>query len=245
MDASLYEAHDRLEDTHWWFEGRRQVIARVLEKRLHVKEGRRILDVGCGTGGMFPLLARFGEVEGAEYSPDARERAARRFPGVKVSPCVLPADLPQGQWDLLTAFDVLEHVDEPVGALFAMRERLAPSGQVVVTVPALQALWSRHDELNHHKRRYTRGQLEEQLRGAGLTVRYASYFNTLLFPAVAGVRALHKLAPGRFSDEGSDLAEVPAPLNLALTALFTLESRVLPRLSLPVGVSLIAVADRD
>jgi hypothetical protein len=115
---------------------------------------------------------------------------------------------------------------------------------VVVTVPALQLLWSKHDELNHHRRRYARAQLVDHLEQAGLEVTFTSFFNSLLFPAVVGVRAVQRLFPGRFTDDGSDLGQVPGPLNAALTALFSLEARALPALSLPLGVSLIAVAGR-
>jgi 2-polyprenyl-3-methyl-5-hydroxy-6-metoxy-1,4-benzoquinol methylase len=242
MDASLYEAYEQLEDTHWWFKGRRRIIERVLDRALRPQVGRRILDVGCATGGMFPLLSRFGQVEGAEYSADARERVHRRFPHVRVEPCALPQELPAGSWHLITAFDVIEHLDDPVAALAAMRERLEPEGQLVVTVPALPSLWSRHDELNHHRRRYTKPDFTAHLELAGLTVTFCSYFNSLLLPAVAGLRALQRLAPARFADEGSDLTPVPWPLNDALTALFSLEALALPTLRLPLGVSLLAVA---
>jgi trans-aconitate methyltransferase len=240
----MYEAHEQLEDRHWWFEGRRRVIGKVLSTQLRPCPARRILDVGCGTGGMFPLLSRFGEVQGAESSADARARAQRRFPGVRVSACELPSALPEGQWDLVTAFDVIEHVDEAVQSLRTMRSRLQPDGQLVVTVPAFELLWSHHDEVNQHKRRYTRRVLEGQLAEAGFAVTFASYFNSLLFPAVAGVRVLQRLLPARAveADAQGDLTPTFGPLNFALTALFGAEAKLLPRLRLPAGVSLVAVA---
>lgn len=245
MEAHLYEAHERLEDTHWWFEGRRRLITRVMEAHLRPREGRRVLDVGCGTGGMFPLLQRFGTVEGAENSADARERATRRFPQTKVWPCALPAELPQGTWDLVTAFDVIEHVDDDLGSLVTMRERLAPDGQLVVTVPAFQFLWSRHDDANQHKRRYTQHLLEGQLARAGFHVQFSSYFNSLLFPAVAGVRAAQRLFTRLDrGDQQSDLEQVNPVINAVLTRLFSVESSVVPTRPLPFGVSLIAVAQR-
>jgi SAM-dependent methyltransferase len=244
MEAHLYEAHERLEDTHWWFEGRRRLIEKVMAANLRTREGRRILDVGCGTGGMFPLLQRFGSVDGAEYSADARERAARRFPSATISACALPNELPAGTWDVVTAFDVIEHVDDPEGSLATMRARLAPDGQVVVTVPAFQFLWSRHDEVNQHKRRYTRHLLEGQLVRAGFRVQFCSYFNSILFPAVAGVRAAQRLFKALDRGDGSDLDELNPVLNAALTTLFSLESKVVPGRPLPFGVSLIAVAER-
>lgn len=246
MTPEFYDAHDRLEDRHWWFEGRRRVIREVLRRHLLPRAKRRVLDVGCGTGGMFPLLMEFGAVDGAEFSADARARAQRKFPGRRVEACALPAQLPEGTWDVVTAFDVIEHLDEPVASLQAMASRLPFDGQVVVTVPAFQFLWSHHDEANHHRRRYGRLELVTHLAEAGLKVTFASYFNTLLFPAVAGARLLERVLPARPRREGAeaDLAPTPEPLNGLLTTLFGGERFAVGRASLPFGVSLIAVAQR-
>ncbi|GMU62353.1 MAG: hypothetical protein AMXMBFR34_41160 [Myxococcaceae bacterium] len=243
MNPSLYEAFERLEDTHWWFEGRRRLLRDILRRQLLPRSGRRILDVGSGTGGMFPLLSEFGQVEGAEASADARARALRRFPKVKVSDCRLPEGLPEGRWDVLTAFDVIEHLDEPIEALRAMGSRLVFDGQVVVTVPAFRFLWSQHDEVNQHRRRYGRLELVSHLTAAGLRVTWASYFNALLFPAVAGARLWQRIKPPKDSDE-SDMAPVKEPLNRLLTELFASERLALSFAKLPFGVSLVAVAQR-
>jgi SAM-dependent methyltransferase len=245
MDAAEFEKHEQLEAHHWWFEGRRRCIAAVLERHLKPAPHRHILDVGCGTGGMFPLLQGFGEVAGAEFSPDARERATRMFPGVTVSACALPDDVPQGRFELVTAFDVLEHLDEPVAAARTLSSRLADGGQLVVTVPAFQFLWSPHDVTLQHRRRYSRELLREHLTAAGLKVTYDSFFNTSLFPAVAAARLLGRLLPRKPGADGSDMKPVPGPINAALTALFGAEGRFLSRTRLPVGVSLIAVAERS
>jgi SAM-dependent methyltransferase len=245
MTPELYEAHERLEDSHWWFEGRRRVLREVLRRHLLPRAHRRILDVGCGTGGMFPLLSEFGEVDGAESSPDALERARRRFPGRRIEPCRLPDELPRGAWDVVTAFDVIEHLDAPVESLKAMRARLPFDGQVVVTVPAFQFLWSRHDEANHHRRRYSRLELVSHLSAAGLRVTYVSYFNTLLFPAVAGARLLERLVPSRFGGGEADLVPTREPVNALLARVFGSEALAVGRASLPWGVSLVAVAQRS
>ena len=244
MNPELYDAHDRLEDRHWWFEGRRRVIREVLQRHLLPRAGRRLLDVGCGTGGMFPMLSGFGEVDGAEASPDALERAHRKFPKRRIEPCALPHTLPEGTWDVISAFDVIEHLDEPIPSLRLMRSRLPFDGQVVVTVPAFQFLWSHHDEVNQHRRRYSRLQLVSELSSAGLRVTFVSYYNTLLFPAVAGARLLERMMPSRFAKSSgeSNLEETPGPLNRALTTLFGSERLAVGRASLPFGVSLIAVA---
>jgi SAM-dependent methyltransferase len=245
MDPSEFEKHERLEETHWWFEGRRRCIAAVLDAHVRSQAGRRILDVGCGTGGMFPMLARYGTVSGAEFSADARERAHRRFPDVEVSECALPDRLPDGPFELITAFDVVEHLDDPVASLRALGKRLAPGGQLVVTVPAFQFLWSQHDVVLQHRRRYSEPLLRQHLTGAGFQVSYLSFFNTGLFPAVAAARALGRITNGSGGGGGdSDLKALPGPLNTALTLFFGAEAHLLKRTRLQVGVSLIAVAEQ-
>ena len=141
---------------------------------------------------------------------------------------------------------VIEHLDGPIESLRAMRSRLPFDGQLVVTVPAFQFLWSHHDDVNQHRRRYSRLELVSQLSSAGLRVSFVSYYNTLLFPAVAGARLLERLMPSRFvKSQESDLEETPAPLNRLLTTLFGGERLAVGRASLPFGVSLIAVAQRN
>lgn len=243
MESSEFEKHEQLEAEHWWFEGRRRCIAGVLDTHLHPASSRTLLDVGCGTGGMFPLLRRYGTVKGAEFSSDARERARRRFPELDAQPCRLPDELPEGRYDVVTAFDVIEHLDDPVASVKTLASRLAPAGQLVVTVPAFQLLWSAHDVALHHRRRYSRGLLLEHLQAAGLRVTYDSFFNTALFPVVAAARLLERVrGPAKSSD--TDLKPAPRLVNLALTHLFGGEAHVLTRARLPVGVSLIAVAER-
>ena len=188
------------------------------------------------------MLMEFGEVDGAEASPAALARARAKFPHRRIESCALPHALPEGTWDVVTAFDVIEHLDEPIESLSVMRSRLPFDGQVVVTVPAFQFLWSHHDEVNQHRRRYSRLALVSQLSSAGLRVTFCSYYNTLLFPAVAGARLLERLLPSKVRSEDSDLEETPGPLNRALTTLFGSERLAVGRTSLPFGVSLIAVA---
>ncbi len=244
MNPEIYEANDRLEGQHWWFVGRRRIIQEVLERHLTPESNRSILDVGCGTGGMFPMLSAFGEVSGVEASADARARAQAKFPDAKIEACWLPTQLPEGQWKVVTAFDVLEHLDEPEASLVALRERLSPGGQLVVTVPAYQALWSKHDEVHHHKRRYSKALLTRQLEQAGFTLQYLSFFNTLLFPAVAAARGLERVLPSRQKRAGENLKATWAPLNAVLTACFGAEHLAVGRGRLPFGVSMIAVAQR-
>lgn len=241
MQPHLYEALAKQEDTHWWFRGRRAVLRDVL--KAHLPEGpRRILDVGCGTGGMLELLQEFGTVEGLEFSEEAIALCKSRLgESVNIRRGRIPDDIPgTGEFDVVTAFDVLEHLDEPLAALHGIRTALRPGGVFVCAVPAFQFLWSEHDEVHHHRKRYTAPMLREELTGAGFELAWLSYFNSLLFPPIAAARLLGKLR--KAGGEQSDLQDAPAILNKALGALFSLERHVVPRVKLPVGVSIVAVA---
>ncbi len=243
LDEQLYDAHEKLDDTFWWFVGRRQVIRQVMKKHLpDVAHRRRIVDVGCGAGGNLLMLREFGEVTGI----DANERilvGARARVGHEVTlihgefPQCLPA---QTRFDVVCAFDVIEHLDDPIGALRGARERLDAGGRLVVTVPAFPFLWSVHDDLNHHRRRYLRSTLLEQLAQAGFATDWVSYFNSVLFPAIAAVRVVRNAL--RFAESQSDAVRPAAPVNALLTRMFAAEGRVVPNVPVPFGVSLIAVA---
>lgn len=243
MDAELYAQFDQLEDAHWWFLGRREVVLATLRRLLRGRAGLRILDAGCGTGGMLGPLAEFGTVEGLELEPRAVEAARRRAGGAaRVHPGGLPEGLPRGErYDLITALDVLEHIGPSVDALRALRSALAPGGTLVITVPAFPFLWSAHDEVNHHQRRYTRASLQRELATAGFAIRHLTHYNSLLFPPTAAVRLLQRVLP-REGNPRSDLQLPPAPVNAALRTLFALERWWVPRLEVPFGLSLLAVA---
>ena len=147
---------------------------------------------------------------------------------------------PETNYDLVALLDVLEHVADDKGALAAIRTRLKPGGKLLVTVPANPWMWTAHDAAHHHHRRYTRRQLERELRKAGYAIELLSPFNTILFPLIAAVRAAGKVT-GR---ESADDAMPPKPLNALFQRLFGLESGLIGRIPMPFGVSLVAVARR-
>lgn len=244
MNPLLHQQFARIEDTHWWFEGRRAVIRAVLRRWLPPGEPRRILDVGCGTGAMLQLLKEFGHVEGLDCSAEALAYSRRRLGDtVPLYQGMLTEGLPPNRtYEAITAFDILEHILDPVPTLRAMRLALAPGGILICTVPAFSFLWGPHDNMNHHYRRYSRRCLTTHLEQAGYRILWASYFNTLLFPPVAVVR-LSRRVLGNKEYEKSDFTEVHPLLNWVLANLFAMESWMLSLTSFPFGVSLMAIAE--
>ena len=238
MELEIYHKTAAFESGHWWFIGRRVIVKTVLD-RLQILSDAQILEVGCGTGGNLPLLAQYGAVYGMEIDATARAYASAR--GIApVFSGSLPYEIPgpDNYYDLIVMTDVLEHADEAELSLQNLYLRLKRGGYLLVTVPAYAGLWSKHDEAHHHKRRYTKGKLTALIKHANFDIIINSYFNTLLFPAIAGLRLCQKLVKTETTD---DLKMPPEGLNRLLARLFAIERHFLPYLSLPFGVSLLIV----
>ncbi len=240
MDPDYYVEMHENEDRHWWFIARRRIVAKILD-RFVTRCGGRVLEAGCGTGGNLELLARYGEMHALELDESARKLANER--GVcEVRAGRLPDEIPfEGEFDLICALDVLEHIEDDAAAARALADRLAPGGTLLLTVPAYRFLWSHHDVVTHHQRRYVRSELVERVVEAGLEVRCATYFNTILFPVVCLVRFVKKIL-GR--EEGSDFSIHSSLVNDLLTAVFSAERLLVPWLRLPFGVSILVIAEK-
>ena len=240
MDRAVYDRLDLLEEDHWWFAARRSILEKVI--RDHAMKGGRIkiLEAGCGTGGNLEMLSGLGDLVAFEPDDEARGLAAGKS-DCEIRHGTLPDGNPYSEkFDLIVAFDVIEHVEQDEASLAALRGSLAPGGKLIMTVPALPWMWSAHDERHHHFRRYTRSGLNQTLERAGYCPVDLTYFNTLLFPLIAGVRAVKKLFG--LSDAEDD-AMPPAPVNAVLRSVFALERFLIGRIPLPIGVSLLAVAE--
>jgi SAM-dependent methyltransferase len=239
MEASLYSQMRELEDRHWWFVGRRAIVASLLRRSGLLKDAR-ILDLGCGSGGNLAMLSGFGEVLGVELDEHAAQLARERG----VAPVLrgkLPGELPlaEGTFQCVTLLDVLEHIEDDRATLQAVNKLLLPDGRVLITVPAFPFLWGPHDEAHHHQRRYRAKGLRRSLQDAGFEVTTLSYCNSWLFPVVALVRILRRFFPG--GDAGAELSLPPAPINTLLATLFASERHLL-HAGLPFGVSLVVLA---
>ena len=242
MERNVYHRLDQLEGEHWWFCARRQILKSVISRYVPCHTRLRLLEAGCGTGGNLQMLSEFGSLDAFELDDEARHIARAKM-HVDVKTGILPDGIPfaPGTYDVVAAFDVIEHVEQDVESLARLAGQLSPDGRLLMTVPALPWLWSSHDVTHHHFRRYTRRQLENVLRRAGLEPVGISYFNTLLFPAIAAVRLLKMVL--RLKDGHDDA--MPSPfINFLLKKIFGLESHLVGRVSLPIGVSLLAVAKR-
>ena len=241
MEAQVYERMAELDSSHWWFVARREILEEVIRRIVRPPENARILEIGCGTGHNLPMLSKFGPVEASELDDKARALASARF-GRRIEAAALPdlSVFPEAHFDLVALLDVLEHVPDDRSALAAIRTRLKPGGKLLVTVPANPWMWSAHDVAHHHHRRYRKAELGKAARAAGYEVELLSPFNSLLFPLVAAARIAGRLT-GR---ESADDAMPPRPLNSVLRGIFALESALVGRVPLPVGVSLVAVLRR-
>ncbi|MBI2204116.1 MAG: class I SAM-dependent methyltransferase [Candidatus Rokubacteria bacterium] len=238
MDPAYVSRHVEEEREHWWFRARLEILRAVLPPRAPGARRRRVVDLGCGTGTVLDALHDLGETIGVEIDDTLRGVALVR--GLDVRAGALPDRVPvePGTADVVLLLDVLEHLEDPAATLGTARELLVPHGVLVVTVPAYQWLWSSHDVTLRHKRRYTRRALIRLATDAGFLIDRATYFNTLLFPALAVVRLVGRLQ-GR---NGHDLKR-PAPIvNRLLERVFAAERHLIRRVALPFGNSILLLA---
>ncbi len=251
MDDSMYDLFADVDGSHWWFEGRRQVVAAVLERHLPRRPAGHpdrpsIVDIGCGSGAMLGMLDGFGQVTGLEMFEDAVTYCRQRYADVaRIELARIPDDLPRdGAYDVACAFDVVEHIEDDRTAVARIHDAVRPGGLFVSAVPAFPSLWGDTDVLSHHFRRYRRGPYCDLLRGAGFEIERATYFNTWLFPPAAAVRWAKRLRRRTDRPPRADLDLSDGRLDRILTAVFASERHVVTRWSMPVGVSLLVVARR-
>lgn len=237
MDSSAYPRMKRMQLNHWWFAGRRDIFSYLIQK-LPIPADARILEAGCGTGTNLPMLSAFGTVDA--FDPEDRARAiVLAGTGISVAKGSLPDEVPfAGPYDLICAFDVIEHIDKDMESLQNLLGILKPGGRVLLTVPAFRFLWSRQDDLNHHKRRYTRHALKSVMERAGYQVDLASYYNFWLFPVGIVMRVLRKIF--NFNEVRMD-TPFRRFLNKILYGVFASEKHLLGRIKIPFGISIIAI----
>jgi SAM-dependent methyltransferase len=240
VDPAFYDELHALQERHWWYAARREILEGVLETVVHsgLPSGA-VYDLGCGVGANLPVLKRFGPTVGVDSSPEAvaycRERG---HADVRLADLSRLEGLPDESASIVVLADVIEHLDDEDACLVAAKRLLKPGGALVVTVPAFMFLWSPADDAAHHKRRYVKSGLHATI-SRHFEISRLSYFNAFLFAPIAGGRLLEAI----FRRSGHDMAHVPpSPLNTALRTIFAAEGHLLARFDIPFGVSLLCVA---
>jgi len=242
MNIQMYRTHFEIQKKHWWLVTKKKIVLSFIE-RYTKKPAPAILDIGCGSGLMLNALEKLGQTHGMDMSDEAIAFSKEIFSGT-VKKGSLPNDLPypEKSFDLITALDVIEHVDDDVAALKSLHARLTDHGKMVITVPACMSLWSAFDTQNEHKRRYSRTELKSKILEAGYSIEKISYYNTILFPVAYVVRKLNNL----FKKDGASDLDMPGVItNFILKKIFGLEDFFLKFINFPIGVSLIAVVRKD
>jgi SAM-dependent methyltransferase len=241
MDTHTYPILFTVEQSHWWHIGRRKIIADFVEEicRRVTDRRPRILDVGCGTGANLLMLSKYGDAEGVDISEDAL--AFCRDRGLDKVRLGAGEELPydNGTFDLVTALDVVEHMDNDLAGLKEMRRVLRPGGRVLLFVPTFMFLWGLQDDVSHHRRRYRLSQLRRVLEKAGFEVERTTYANITFFIPILLIRQLMRLTGIKAESENN--INVSA-FNGVLGKLLGAESWILRYMNLPFGVSGLCVA---
>jgi SAM-dependent methyltransferase len=241
VNQAEFELMERLEDGHWWFLGKRRLLGALL--RDHARRGR-LLDLGCGLGGVLRDFEPDMRCFGADSSAFALQRSSRRTGAALVRTDLAALPLRRRSFDLVVALDVIEHLPDDVEFLRRAGDLLAPGARLVVAVPAFPALWSQHDVTFQHFRRYTATTLREAILAAGLVPERITYLHAMVFPIAALWRlASNRLGLGRLAPK-TDFWPLPSWLNRAIASLYRLEAAWLARFDLPFGVSVACIARR-
>jgi trans-aconitate methyltransferase len=241
MQENVYHTNYKLENDYWWFTSRNSIVLEVFKKYVKNTAHPIVMDVGCGTGGFAKLINEDYNLIALDNSPLALEYTQKR--GIKNIFLGNLDDYPtEKKVDAMTFLDVIEHIEDDSGVIRTARNLLSDKGLIVATVPAYLWLWSKHDEMHMHYRRYTKTKFEELFKSGGFNILYSSYFNTFLFPLAASVRVLQK-ALGKGAGE-SAVDEVSPLSNKILNTIFSSERNFLPEMSFPFGLSIILVAQK-
>jgi len=244
MKEHTYPIMFRVEQSHWWYTGRRKILADFVEDicRRVTDRRPRILDVGCGTGANLLMLSKYGDAEGVDVSEDALAFCRER--GLEQVKLGAAEDLPydDGTFDLVTAFDVVEHMDDDLAGLREMRRVLRPGGRVLLFVPTFMFLWGLQDDVSNHRRRYRLPELRRVLEQAGFEIERTTYANITFFLPILLMRKLMRVTGIKTESENN--INVSA-LNGALGRLFAGESWILKHMNIPFGVSGLCVARKS
>lgn len=252
MDNHLIDIFSEVEDYHWWFEGRRLLLTKVINSykknfgKNNSKDSQiKILDVGCGSGGNLKFLSKFGEIFGIDNLKQAVDHCKKRgFTQVKVADGnKLP--FKDNSFDVITYLDVLEHFPDDTKTIHEAKRVLKEDGIIVITVPAMPLIWSKHDEMQGHVKRYTKKDIDFLATSQKINILYLTFFNIFLSPPIIIIRILSRTKLfDKFSSYDSklnfDIAKIKV-LNNIFLSIFKLEVLLGKWFKFPFGVSLLVV----
>jgi len=241
MNVGEYAEMYKLESFYWWFVARRQLLESLVESIARDFEQPTILDVGCGTGINYSVLSKYGDTFGTDASEEALAFSQSRGTRTLARSHLESLPFANSTFDIVTALDVLEHVDDDLKALDEILRVTAKRGVLVITVPAYGFLWSEHDEALHHRRRYAASELRNKLTNAGFEVERISYYITLLFFPILFMRFIQSVTKKSIQAKTSHIV-LPGWLNSLLVGILGFERWLLRWINLPFGVSIVCLA---
>jgi len=245
MDKSYESKYHLLEESNWWFVARRDIILKLI-KKLDLKKNAKILEIGCSGGPLLKFLKQNGflNIYGIDISASAIDLCRmRRIKNVAVMDGA-KTQFKNGEFDLIIASDILEHINVDTSALSEWYRLLKPNGRLIIFVPAFNFLWSTHDETNYHYRRYSKSLLLKKLEKANFKINRSSYWNFCLFFPTAAMRILQRFSVKKKSKTKDQLYKLTPLVNNGLIILLKVENWFLKFLNFPIGVSIFAICKK-
>ncbi|MFN8578542.1 MAG: methyltransferase domain-containing protein [Candidatus Sericytochromatia bacterium] len=242
MDKKFYEEYYFLERNHWWFQIRAKMISNFVKDYFNNKTDLKILNVGIATGLTTEILSSYGNVTSIEYDKDCCEFVREKLNIEVINGSVTEIPFEPKEFDLVCAFDVIEHVKEDDKAVNELYRVCKDNGLIFITVPAFMSLWSEHDDINHHFKRYVMKEIIELFKNLKGQVIYNSYFNFLLFIPILAFRLISKVLPKKAIRKGSgsdfNVIDNKSFINKILYNIFNLEIKLIKSFKYPFGVSI-------
>jgi SAM-dependent methyltransferase len=242
MQEIVYHSNFEIESSYWWFVARNNILLNSINQLCNISKNDYVLDVGCGTGGFAEQISKESNVICVDTSKTALDYCQRR--GLKNLVNSTLEDFEKINTEnikLITMLDVVEHIDDDKSVIESAYRICADKGILLVTVPAYQWLWSHHDEMHMHKRRYTKTQVSDLISNAGFKIQYSTYFNSFLFLPGLLKRFVENIT-GTKKDTPVD--KVSPFMNSIFTKLFSYEGHFLPRTTFPFGMSILIIAKK-
>lgn len=240
MDTAYAQTYENLWNRHWWWQARKRFVGGHVARLARERQLHDILDIGCGNGLFFDVLSRYGTVRGIEPDASLVSDHGKWRSHIEVRP--FTADYPTDRpLDLILMLDVLEHIADDAAAVRHVHALLKPGGYYLLTVPAMMWLWSMHDVVNQHHRRYTKRTLRTVLEAAGFRILRLQYFFGW---TVAPMLLRRVLKPGKGKPEDYRVEVPPGPINGTMYTLSVTEQAIMGSLGTPVGSSVLAIAQK-